>query len=193
MAEVKQTTKDKNTDTKPKEFRSQGHLLYSGTGTPYLAIFNTVHEPIIDSISGLPISVYISSFSYTLDHETENECRFTIDTGNPDTVDVSGIQSGDEVVVQYGYVFSDGTFESSKPYILKVKSIEATFDSTGTHVTVILKDSSSDLKNMKPFRTATETYTFKNFMDEGFGVRQPIIIESYEPVNVTIDESKIPK
>lgn len=193
MAEVKNKTTGKGNGTKQREFRSQGHILYNGTGTPYLAVFNSDQTPIMESNSGLPLSVYISSFSYKLDQEQENECKFTIDTGNPDTVDVSGIKSGEEVLIQYGYVFSDGSFESSKTYSLQVKSLEVTFDQTGTHVNVLLKDKTNDLRNMPPFRLSSENYTFRHFMNDGFGLGQPIIIEKYEPVNVIIDESKANK
>ena len=193
MAEVKNKTTGKGNDLKPREFRSQGHILYNGTGTPYLAVFNSDQSPIMESNSGLPLSVYISSFSYKLDQEQENECKFTINTGNQDTVDVSGIKSGEEVLIQYGYVFSDGSFESSKTYSLQVKSLEVTFDQTGTHVNVLLKDKTNDLRNMPPFRLSSENYTFRHFMNDGFGLGQPIIIEKYEPVNVIIDESKANK
>ena len=193
MAEVKNKATGKENDQKPKELRSQGHILYNGTGTPYLAIFHDDQSPIIESNSGLPISVYISSFTYKLDQEQENECKFTIDTGNPDTVDVSGIKSGEEVLVQYGYVFSDGSFESSKTYSLQVKSLDVTFDQTGTHINVLLKDKTSDLRKMPPFRLSSENYTFRHFMDDGFAVGQPIVIEKYEPVNVKVDESKVNK
>lgn len=193
MANIKDNTTSKGNDTKAREFKSQGHILYQGTGTPYLAIFNNDQSPIIETNTGLPISIYISSFSYRLDQEQENECRFTIDTGNPDTVDVSGIKSGEEVLIQYGYVFPDGSFESSKTYSLQVKSTEATFDQTGTHVTVVLKDKTSDLRNMKPFKVSSDDYTFKHFMDDGFDIGQPIVIEKYEPIDVQIDGSKIHK
>ena len=46
---------------------------------------------------------------------------------------------------------------------------------------------------MSPFKLSSEGYTFKNFMDDGFEVGQPIVIEKYEPVNVSIDESKTSK
>lgn len=193
MADIKDKTTNKGNDQSSREFKSQGHILYSGTGTPYLAIFHDDQTPIIETNSGLPLSEYISTFTYKLDQEQENECKFTIDTGNPDTVDVSGIKSGEEVLIQYGYIFPDGSFESSKTYSLQVKGKEVTFDQTGTHVNVLLKDKTSDLRKMSPFKLSSENYTFKNFMDDGFDVGQPIIIEKYEPINVVIDESKTNK
>ena len=71
--------------------------------------------------------------------------------------------------------------------------MEVTFDQTGTHVNVLLKDKTNDLRNMPPFRLSSENYTFRHFMNDGFGLGQPIIIEKYEPVNVIIDESKANK
>ena len=48
------------------------NILLNGTGTPYVAIFDSKKNPIIDSVSGLPIGELVSSFTYVYDEESES-------------------------------------------------------------------------------------------------------------------------
>ena len=46
-------------------------MLPDGTGTPYLAIFNTSGQPIMDDKNGLPIGMLVTSFKYVYEEEKE--------------------------------------------------------------------------------------------------------------------------
>ncbi len=69
------------------EVKANNPILYKGTGTPYLAIFDNQGIPVMNPLTGIPLGAYISSWSYVYDEEKENLATITIDTGNPDTVD----------------------------------------------------------------------------------------------------------
>lgn len=64
-----------------------------------------------------------------------NLATITIDTGNPDTVDVEALQEI-EISFTVGIYFSDGTFVSSPAINIKVRDFDCIFDSTGTHITI---------------------------------------------------------
>lgn len=74
------------------EVKANNPILYKGTGTPYLAIFDNQGIPVMNPLTGIPLGAYISSWSYVYDEEKENLATITIDTGNPDTVDVEALQ-----------------------------------------------------------------------------------------------------
>lgn len=90
------------------EVKANNPILYKGTGTPYLAIFDNQGIPVMNPLTGIPLGAYISSWSYVYDEEKENLATITIDTGNPDTVDVEALQENRDIFLQWGYIFSDG-------------------------------------------------------------------------------------
>ena len=60
-------------------------ILYNGTATPYMALFDSGGMPIMNVITGIPLGAYISNWSYKYDEEKENLATITFDTGDPDT------------------------------------------------------------------------------------------------------------
>jgi hypothetical protein len=122
------------------EVKANNPILYKGTGTPYLAIFDNQGIPVMNPLTGIPLGAYISSWSYVYDEEKENLATITIDTGNPDTVDVEALQENRDIFLQWGYIFSDGTFVSSPAINIKVRDFDCIFDSTvsGLPVSIVI-------------------------------------------------------
>ena len=54
------------------EVKANNPILYKGTGTPYLAIFDNQGIPVMNPLTGIPLGAYISSWSYVYDEEKEN-------------------------------------------------------------------------------------------------------------------------
>lgn len=88
-------------------------ILYNGTATPYMALFDSGGMPIMNVITGIPLGAYISNWSYKYDEEKENLATITFDTGDPDTVDIPELQEGSIIYLQWGYIYPDGQFISS--------------------------------------------------------------------------------
>ena len=156
--------------------------LHHGTATPYIALFNAFLEPIMNPLTGIPLGAYMSRFDYNFDQESENVCEVTFDTGDPATADIAELKDGYELGIQFGYIYDDGTYKSSKLHYLKVKEVDCVFDDQGTHITIRMKDSVNDLRGSEPYKPAGEGYTFKKFLDEGMGLMRGLIIEKFEPV-----------
>lgn len=199
---AKAVTKDKKTPAEEKvesknqekqAFKTSPSVLDHGTATPYIALFDAALEPIMNPLTGVALGAYVSQFQYRFDQEHENECVMTVDTGNPDTVDIPEIQDGAPVSIQYGYIYPDGTIYSSKVHELEVKELESTFDDQGTHLVIHLKDSTSNLRSTDPYKPLGDSYTFTQFMDNGMNQNVGIVIEMFEPIEVNNNESSTNK
>ena len=131
---------------------SNSSILQQGTGTPYLAIFDNRGMPVMNPLTGIPLGAYISNFSYKYDEEKENQASLTIDTGDPDTVDITALQEGATLYLQWGYIYPDGSSQSGPVKSIKVKDLNCKFNSTGTHITIICIDGVVSLRHLPPHK-----------------------------------------
>lgn len=156
-----------------------------GTATPYLAIFNGEGYPVMNPITGIPLGAYISSFAYKYDEEKENQAMLTFDTGNPDTVDIKELQEGKTIYLQWGYVFPDRSSLSGPIKSIKIKDFNCTFDSTGTHATIVCIDGVVALRHLPPHRPSAEDddddgiSSMVDFLDHGCNHNIGIVIEYF--------------
>ena len=159
--------------------------LQNGIAMPYLAIFDQDGMPVKNPITGIPLGVYISSFSYKYDEEKENQASLTLDTGDPDTVDIVGLQEGKTIILQWGYIYPDGSHKSSPVKTIKVKDLNCKFDSTGTHVTLQCIDGVANLRHSPPHRPSSAEddsdgrSSMVDFLDRGCDRNIGIIIEEF--------------
>lgn len=158
-------------------------LAQYNTATPYLAVFNDMGMPVNNPLTGIPLGAYITSFSYTYDLKKENQASLTIETGNPDTVDIAELQSGKTIFLQWGYIFPNGQSISSPVKAIQVKDLNAVFDQNGTKVTLKCVDGVSNLRHVPGHapndKDDDETLGMVAFMDNGCGVGMGIIIEKF--------------
>lgn len=179
-AEEKKEVTHKNLK-KPSEWKSEATNLVKGTATPYIALFEETGNPIINPLTGIPLGAYMTKFTFKGGDENEDNLSVTFDTGNPDASDISEIQEGKSINVQWGYIYPDGTFKSSKVHLLQIKQLEAVFDDKGTHLTLTCKDSVSNLRHGMPFKpSGRDNYNMLDFLNDGVGVDVGIIIEMFE-------------
>lgn len=156
-------------------------ILFNGTGAPYLALFDSMGMPIMNPITGIPLGAYMSSFSYVYDEEQENLGTLVFDTGDPDTVDISSLQEGSVIFIQWGYIYPDGQFISGPIRSLKIRDLDCTFDSTGTHVTLKCIDGVGDLRYQPPYTYSDlEEYRFSKFIEDGCNDNIGVIIEIFQ-------------
>lgn len=176
MANIKEDKRNNKTQKEPSP-----SVLYEGTGTPYIALFSEDGDPILNSITGIPLGAYMTSFIVKLGEGEEDVGSIVLDTGNPDTVDIEEIQENKKLYVQWGYIYPNGQSLSSKVHALEIKQRDVTFDDQGTHVTLSVKDAVSNLRQDVPYRASgDEGQTFVDFLDNGLGQNRSVIIEMFE-------------
>ena len=181
-SKIPAVTSEQNSQLKkPEEWKPGPSNLMHGTATPYMALFTVSGEPLLNPITGIPLGAYVTSFQFGSGDENEDVLKITIDTGDPDTVDIEGIQEKKELSVQWGYIYSDGSSKSSKVHVVEVKQLESVFDDQGTHLNVTAKDQVSDLRLSVPYKpSGEESYNMKDFLDDGMGLEKGLIIEMFE-------------
>lgn len=153
--------------------------LYAGTGQPYVALFTDNLDPLLNTVNDLPLGYYVSKFSYQMSHDKENVCQIDIDAGITEILDIPEVQEGNIIKMQYGYVFSDGSSKSSKLYTLKIKEVSITLDDRGTHMSLSLKDSVSDLRHVDGYTESGDDRTFLDYLEEGLYVDTGIKIVQF--------------
>lgn len=161
--------------------KSVDYILQKGTGKPYLALFDSGGIPIYNPITGIPLGAYITQFSFLYDEEQENLATIVLDAGNPDIVDISGIQENQTLFLQWGYFFSNGQSVSSPVRCIKVRDLDCVFDDNGTHVTLKLVDGTGDLRYFPPYTySEIEEYKLSSMLERGYMNDIGIIVQEYE-------------
>lgn len=157
-------------------------FLYKGTAMPYLAIFTSFGMPVKNPLTGIPLGAYISNFFYNYDEEKENQASITFDVGDPGILDSEEIKEKNTLILQWGYIYPNGSSISCRPVPITIRDIDCKFDSTGVHVTLICIDSVSYLRTNPPIPpTSPEDKggTMLDHMDKGFNRKIGIIIEKF--------------
>ncbi|ASF00796.1 hypothetical protein [uncultured virus] len=180
MAKIKVKKENKEVNFKPSQGKSSHYTLMQGTGTPYIAFFNEDGQPLKNPDTGVPLGAYVTSFELKLSEEAEDYGTIKIDNSNPDLVNMSELNENGVIIIQYGYIFSNGLTKSSKPKKLVVKQVSLSFDESGTHISIMVKDSVTDLRHSIPFKPSGDDVTMLDYMDNGFGQDVGVIIEMFE-------------
>ena len=154
-----------------------------GTATPYLALFDSDGNPIMNTITNLPLGEYITNFNIKYDEEKEDTASITIDTGDPDTVDIDDLQEGSTIYLQWGFILPVGDPIISPVKAIKVKDFNTVFDSTGTHITLKCVDGINSLR-YAPGHTPNDEEDVEgsmvNYMDNGCNYGIGIIIKKFD-------------
>lgn len=180
MAKIKVKKEDKEVNFKPSQGKSSPYTLMQGTGTPYIAFFNEEGQPLENPDTGVPLGAYVTSFELKLSEEAEDYGTIRIDNSSPDLVNIDELKENGVILIQYGYIFSNGLTKSSRPRKLVVKQVSLAFDESGTHITIMVKDSVTDLRHSIPFKPTGDNVTMLDYMDIGFGQDVGVIIEMFE-------------
>jgi len=114
--------------------------LFHGTGTPYLAIFNGAGKPIMCQKNNLPIGTFVKSFEYVYKEDEEDSGELMIETDNPNLLDHEDLQYYSELLLQWGYIFSDTSFLVGNPRKVIIIGNSAEFTSNGTTINIKFAD-----------------------------------------------------
>ena len=148
--------------------KSDPSILLKGTATPYLAIFSEEGMPIMNQITGIPLGAYISRFQFKYSEEEENLATLTFECGNPDIVDQEDLGENKTIILQWGYIYADGTAVCNKPKAVKIQDFNCTFDDSGTHASILCRDSTADIRYALPLKAGGfESEKMSNFLDNG--------------------------
>lgn len=120
--------------------------LYKGTGTPYLALFDSSESPIIDTLYGLPLGIFVTSFKYQYCEDGCDTGEIVIETANTNISDHPSLQYLMPVILQWGWLYPDGSKKVSPLRSVVVKDHKVEFSPTGVKFTIELSDSSFLLK-----------------------------------------------
>lgn len=115
-------------------------VLLNGNGTPYLAIFNGSGKPIMDLKNNIPIGMEVEDFEYKYTEGKGDKGKFTIQTDWVDIVDVPDLQFKMPIRLQWGWIFSDGSYKFSPLRTLNIKSHSIEFNSEGVKLSIELAD-----------------------------------------------------
>lgn len=161
--------------------KSDPSILLKGTATPYLAIFSEEGMPIMNQITGIPLGAYISRFQFKYSEEEENLATLTFECGNPDVVDQEDLSENKIIILQWGYIYADGTSVCNKPKSVKIQDFNCTFDDSGTHASILCRDSTADIRYALPLKAGGfESEKMSNFLDNGCELDIGVVIEKFE-------------
>lgn len=119
--------------------------LKNGTGTAYLAIFDNNKKPVCDN-RGIPIGVYMSDFWYQYEEDGSDSAEITLNTDDPDIVDIPALAHDNTLRVQWGLIFSDGTSESSPVRKIVIRDHDIDFDENGVKLLLKCTDGADKIK-----------------------------------------------
>lgn len=156
-------------------------ILYSGTGTPYLAMFDGGKQPILDPVSKLPIGVYTISFEYTYEEGKEDSGKFILLTDNADLISIEQFGYLMPLYLQWGWIYSNSTSKSGPLKKVVIVGHDVHFTPEGTRITIEFSDCSILLKNMPP-----------NFSGQAKGFEKYITsVLTGNPVGITFIDHKV--
>lgn len=161
-------------------------ILYEGTGTPYLALFDKTGAPLKDPKSGDYLSSFVTSFKHKLGGEnSDDDAQLDVIFQYEDAtlLDIPEIHAKKIIYFQYGYVFPDGSFVCGPAYTMKVMRFDMTLNAQSCTFHMYAKDVTISLRYSGPFRpTMDPSVTLKSLMDLGFSngeERFPVIIKEF--------------
>lgn len=120
---------------------------------PYIALFDQKGDPIIHPISGLPLGMYITDFSYTYEEDEDDVASITIETDDLDVNSLKEFKNKTPLIVQWGYIFPDGSKEVSQPRKVIIRDDEFDASESGDKYTFKCTDAFSLVKTQPADRS----------------------------------------
>ena len=115
-------------------------ILPGGTGTPYLAIFDSKGKPIIEPKSGLPLGMLVTNFSYEYIEEKEDKAEISIECDNPDIVDHPSLRTQSPLSLQWGWIYPDGTSNNGPIRKVVIRDRDISFGENGIKLEISCTD-----------------------------------------------------
>lgn len=142
-------------------------ILPDGVGTPYVALFNGSGQPLIDRVSGIPLSVFATSFNFEQKEGETKEVEITLKVPNGSIIDSREIGPYSPIKVKWGWIYPDGTYTYGPLWNLMVTGREISFTPQAVDISLKLSDRTILYKNAPsefPDNFATNIELLKNFL-----------------------------
>lgn len=142
------------------------NILLNGTGTPYVAIFDSKKNPIMDPVSNLPIGELVSSFTYVYDEEREDNGNIHIICNNPNLVALPALGYQMGLNLQWGWILSESSIFCGPVRKVIIVGVKVEFTSNGIEIDLDIADSSILLKNTPSnyYKNNTKGYLFSEYL-----------------------------
>lgn len=124
-------------------------ILPDGMSMPYVAIFDSKKEAILEPLTELPLGTFVVGFFYNYREEKEDECEITLETNNPNLIDIPALKTNMPLRVQWGHIFSDGSSKSGPVRTVVLRDIEANFSESGVKYVLKCTDAFAVTKNTR--------------------------------------------
>lgn len=112
-------------------------IMEGGSATPYLAIFDGRSNPIVDPLTNLPIGTYVTNFEYVYNEEDDDTFEITLTCDNPNLIDLPQLSYLMPLLLQWGWIFSDGSSNCGPVRKVVIRDSESNFSDSG--VKIVLK------------------------------------------------------
>ena len=122
-------------------------ILPDGVGTPYVALFNGSGQPLIDRVSGIPLSVFATSFNFEQKEGETKEVEITLKVPNGSIIDSREIGPYSPIKVKWGWIYPDGTYTYGPLWNLMVTGREISFTPQAVDISLKLSDRTILYKN----------------------------------------------
>lgn len=122
-------------------------ILPDGVGTPYVALFNGSGQPLIDRVSGIPLSVFATSFNFEQKEGETKEVEITLKVPNGSIIDSREIGPYSPIKVKWGWIYPDGTYTYGPLWNLMVTGREISFTPQAIDISLKLSDRTILYKN----------------------------------------------
>ena len=161
---------------------TQKPILVKGTGTPFVSLFDGNMQPIKNPTTQIYLGAYITSFQMIFQERSKeedlgNQAKFVFETGDPNAIDLPQLQKDAIINFQYGYLYPNSSLVCGPLLSTSIHQVDAIFDATGIHITIIGKEMGLNVRGLSPFKGANGS--FMDFLDKGFDMGIPIIIKKF--------------
>lgn len=152
---------------------NESKMLPKGFGMPFVKVADSSNKVIIEPDSGLPIGNFVTSFEYTYREEKDDECDITIITNNPNLVDIPQFREQQYLGVQWGLVYSDGSYIPSPPRKVMIRDTRLRFSNQGIILTLKCTDGFSITKSQQLAKNKDNDFVgwIKNALTNNFPLR----------------------
>ena len=149
----------------------QNKISEKGMATAYVAIFDSTGKPIFDPLSNLPIGIFVTDFNYTFIEEKSDTASFTILTDNPNLVDLPKLSQQSVLKLQWGFIFEDGTSDSSQVRTVSIADHSVDFNENGITIKYSCTDLFSSVAKQNPADLENRIFNtwVKNNIEGKFG------------------------
>lgn len=164
-------------------------ILDRGSATPYLAIFGMSNQPILDPVSKIPLGTFVTDFEYIYKEDDSDTFSITIECDNPNIIDLPELGDKMPLILQWGWIYANGTSNSGPIRKVIIRDSEVKFTSSSVKVIIKGTDAFDLTKNMP---SNVEEKTFIQWVKNNISGRFYVDIIDYKTKSKLYTEERKP-